>query len=113
MTLLSESRGLLHDLYVCIFWQVRDERKVFPKLLSDADTQPAEHIISLTDRQPRGRPVVMQSGTDAQPLVRAWSMLVAILLLTILVGSMLLILSEEMPPSPGNICQHFQYHGES
>ncbi|MBV9231875.1 MAG: WD40 repeat domain-containing protein [Chloroflexi bacterium] len=77
----------------------RSLQKVLQKLLSDASTQPTEKIIALTDRQLPGRSAVMQSGTysqqphKAQPLLRAWSMLAAILLLAVLVGSMLLILN--------------------
>ncbi len=77
----------------------RSLQKVFQKLLLDADVQPAENLIAPTNRQPRGESVVTQSGTyaqgtrKAQPQVRAWSTLAAILLLAILVGSMLLILN--------------------
>lgn len=76
----------------------RSLRKVF-QLLADAGAQPTENIISLTDRQSQGGPVVMQSEThpqksrQAQSMVRVWSTLAALLLLVILVGSMLQILN--------------------
>ena len=106
--LLHDHAGTMRDQHMAndlqaILEQENDNvhslQKVFQKLLSEADAQPTENVIALSERQLRGRSVVVQSGTysqksrKARPLGSAWSTLTAILLLVVLVGSILLILT--------------------
>jgi WD40 repeat protein len=78
---------------------VRSLQKVLHQLLRDTSEQPTQKIITLPGRQQQGgtigvppqpRPHYTQ---EARSMLRVWTTLVAVLVVTLLVGSMLLILN--------------------